>query len=158
MTAKEYQFFPLQEDLPVWFFTDPKSRAFGFWLMGEEQLLCPFQNYGAFEYNITDASYHFSDRKLNGGVILGGNPSYVVTSYHEDVTIPNCEFHCKLTYYKEDGSLSEYRFKLKSMRNYQLIGLRGENSYLTAQNAKYTKNALDKIKTTLELECAKINA
>ncbi len=158
LRAKEYKFFLLQEDLPVWFFTDPKARAFGFWLLGEEQLLCPFQNFGAFEYNITDESYHFAERKMNGGVILGANPSYVVSSHTEDITIPNCVFHCKLTYYKEDGTLAEYRFKLKSMRNYQLIGLRGENGYMTSQNAKFTRDALQKIKTTLELERAGSNA
>ncbi|MBR7094817.1 MAG: helix-turn-helix domain-containing protein [Clostridia bacterium] len=156
MAAEELTAIQLQDDLPVWFFHDAKRATVGFWFVGAKQLCCPLQNVASFDFTVSDTSYTYTERELGGAPIIGGG-GFVVTSQKNLVVIPNETFQCVLNYYDNDGGIAEYAFELTTLRNYLHRAYDGHAETLTAEKGKFTRTALAKIKTLIELERARLS-
>ena len=98
----------LQDDIAACFFHNSKNMTFGFYFNGAIQFICPVENY---------INHHFSSSSVNPALFYILYRSMMPFGRVPISSQPS-QYDLTISYYNENGNVSEYVLSLYSFRDY----------------------------------------
>ena len=153
-TQKGYWYQQLEYDRLIWMFYNPAKKTFGLYFNGNEQFVCPIQNYVDFTVmgmngGITRGSNSYGLNAVVGdfqGVGVSAQPTYV----SQECT----SYGFKLSYVNRAGELNCYDYMLHTRRLWHSYHSLSFSIEIKMRNdiAYSITNSYNDIKTKLEFE------